>query len=201
LAEETVFCLLGGHGISAEMAAAVFYECKKNNLIKNMEDSEDVWIYQLSQKVTVNNRQVSYRFPKQKAKYISGAISHLKSIDSDIKGRGLRDKLLNINGIGPKTAGWIVRNCYGVDDVAIIDIHIQRAGQLCGFFEPSWTPERHYSRMEDAFLEFCCQLCVRPSLFDYLIWDQMRRIGSLAIESAKKVVGESKRKYQRTQPI
>lgn len=200
LVDETVFCLLGGHGISAELATSVFWGCKESGLIDNMEDSEEVWLRNLSQKYMVNGRLVSYRFPKQKAKYISGAMPKLKDIAPDLKGRELRDKLLKIKGIGPKTAGWIVRNCYNCDDVAIIDIHIQRAGQLCGFFNPSWTPEKHYSKMEEAFLQFCVSLYVKPSLFDYLIWDQMRKIGALALASVRQAASVSGNFY-RTQPI
>lgn len=188
LVDETIFCLLGGHGIIAELASSVFWGCKESGLIDSMEDSEEVWRHHLSQKYLVNGRLISYRFPKQKAKYISGAIPKLKEIAPELRGKVLRDKLLEINGIGPKTAGWIVRNCYDSDDVAIIDIHIQRAGQLCGFFKPSWTPEKHYSKMEEAFLQFCVSLDVKPSIFDYLIWEQMRKIGALALDAVKRTV-------------
>lgn len=200
LVDETVFCLLGGHGISAELAYSVFWGCKESGLVDNMEDSEEVWLWHLSQKYMVNGRLVSYRFPKQKAKYISGAMPKLKEIPPELKGKRLRDNLLQINGIGPKTAGWIVRNCYGSDDVAIIDIHIQRAGQLCGFFDPLWTPEKHYSKMEEAFLLFCANIYVKPSLFDYLIWDQMRKLGALALDAVRRTVSIPG-KFYRAQPI
>ena len=44
----------------------------------------------------------------------------------------LRDWLLAIPGIGPKTASWIVRNRTGSSAVAIIDVHILRAGTSAG---------------------------------------------------------------------
>jgi endonuclease III len=46
----------------------------------------------------------------------------------------MRQLLLSIEGIGPKTASWIVRNVMGSDDVAIIDIHILRACTGMGVF-------------------------------------------------------------------
>lgn len=188
LIEEAVFCLLGGYGISAEMAQSVFIECKNNHLISEKEESEEKWAKQLSQKFMVNGKLVSYRFPNQKAKYISQAMPKLKSIDQELKGKELRNALQQISGIGPKTAGWIVRNCFGSDEVAIIDIHIQRAGQLCGLFSLTWTADRHYTRMEESFLDLCSQLCVKPSIFDFLIWEQMRKIGNIAIESVKRMM-------------
>ncbi|MDZ3993341.1 hypothetical protein PspTeo4_24872 [Pseudomonas sp. Teo4] len=43
-------------------------------------------------------------------------------------GRALRDWLLELPGIGYKTASWVARNWLDADDVAILDIHILRAG-------------------------------------------------------------------------
>ena len=42
----------------------------------------------------------------------------------------LREFLLQLHGIGYKTASWIVRNFTGSDDVAIVDIHLRRAGVI-----------------------------------------------------------------------
>ena len=186
--EETVFCLLGGYGITAETARAVFVECQKNDMIEGMEESQEVWREQLNKKYLVDGRYISYRFPNKKAKYISNAIAKLKKMDKKLEGKRLRQQLMQIDGIGPKTAGWIVRNCTGSDEVAIIDIHIQRAGQLCNLFDLTWTVSRHYWRMEEIFLDFCTQLQVKPSIFDFLIWEQMRKMGMLATDAVRRLM-------------
>jgi endonuclease III len=41
---------------------------------------------------------------------------------------------MSLPGIGPKTASWIARNWLDADDVAILDIHIMRVGQVIGLF-------------------------------------------------------------------
>ena len=86
---------------------------------------------------------------------------------------------MGLPGIGAKTASWIVRNHRGSDAVAIIDIHILRAGRHIGVFPVSWQPQRHYTQLECAFLKFAEALGVRASLLDALIWDYMRRISPI----------------------
>lgn len=81
-----------------------------------------------------------------------------------------RDDLMRIPGIGPKTASWITRNWLGSDDVAILDIHIIRAGLLIGLFDRGQTVPRDYSAMEERFLSFARALNVRPSLLDAVMW-------------------------------
>ena len=59
------------------------------------------------------------------------------------------------------------------DDVAILDIHILRAGVLAGFFDAELTVERHYRELEDQFLAFSAGLGVRASELDALMWYEM----------------------------
>ena len=88
-------------------------------------------------------------------------------------GRALRDWLLELPGIGYKTASWIARNWLDADDVAILDIHILRAGALAGFFSSGLTVERHYLQLEAEFLALSKAIDVRPSRLDALMWYQM----------------------------
>ena len=88
-------------------------------------------------------------------------------------GRILRDWLTKIPGIGFKTASWVARNWLDADDVAILDIHILRAGVLAGFFDAELTVERHYRELEDQFLAFSAGLGVRASELDALMWYEM----------------------------
>jgi thermostable 8-oxoguanine DNA glycosylase len=88
-----------------------------------------------------------------------------------------RRHLMRIPGIGPKTASWITRNWLGSDEVAILDIHIIRAGLLIGLFDRSMRVPRDYEALERRFLEFCGALGARPSLLDAVMWRAMRNIG------------------------
>ena len=68
-----------------------------------------------------------------------------------------------------------MRNWLDSDAVAILDIHVVRAGRFCRLFNEQDRVERSYRPMERRFLEFARALGVRASLLDILIWDQMRR--------------------------
>ncbi|QSV13781.1 8-oxoguanine DNA glycosylase [Photobacterium ganghwense] len=188
LNEEIVFCMLGGFGVTVELATSAFNACKSSGLIEMLETDEETWLRVLSEPLMVNKRQQRYRYPVQKARYLANAMSYIRSNDlSNASGRQLRDKLLNIKGIGAKTAGWIARNHTDTDEVAILDIHILRAGVICGLFNDSQKVEKDYFEMESSFIEFCQKLGVSPASFDCFLWDQMRLFGKVALDTYKEI--------------
>jgi N-glycosylase/DNA lyase len=203
LSEELVFCMLGGYGVTAELATAAFEACHEARLISHLETSIDEWATQLQRPLMVNGRQQKYRYPKQKARYIAGAMAYLqKNPLAAHNGRELRDELLKINGVGPKTAGWVARNYLDTDEVAILDIHLIRAGLLCGVFTPSQRVERDYFEMEIRFIDFCNVLTARPAVLDCLIWDQMRAYGRLVFDALASKFSDEKTRFsqQQTKP-
>lgn len=186
LADEVAFCLLGGYGITAEQASTAFEVCCDANLVRRLEIDPAEWSEVLQRPMMVNGRQQRYRFPNQKARFLAAAMVYLRANPLDeVSGRELRDALLNVEGIGPKTAGWIARNYADADEVAILDIHLVRAGVLCGIFGPEQRVERNYHAMETRFLEFCQAIGARPAVLDCLIWDQMRALGSVALDAVR----------------
>lgn len=94
----------------------------------------------------------------------------------------LRNQLLEIGGVGYKTASWVVRNILDSDDVAILDIHLIRAGRLCGLYSRKDNVQHDYLSMEQRFLSFSHALQLRPAVLDCLIWDEMRAAGPLPID-------------------
>ncbi|CAG0979350.1 hypothetical protein MTYP_01669 [Methylophilaceae bacterium] len=186
LAEEVVFCLLGGFGVSAELSISAFDACCDAKLIENMETAPEAWTEVLLRPLQVNGKLQRYRYPNQKSRFLAAAMSSLatKSLEN-LNGVALRDALLEIDGIGHKIAGWVARNYTDADDVAILDIHLVRAGILCGIFTPQDRVEKDYLSMETRFIEFCNMLGARPAVLDCLIWDQMRGYGNLAIDAIR----------------
>ena len=81
---------------------------------------------------------------------------------------------MQLPGIGPKTASWAVRNWLESDEVAILDIHVIRAGILMKIFSPNHRPERNYLAMERRFLDLAMALNAKAGNLDALIWQQMR---------------------------
>jgi thermostable 8-oxoguanine DNA glycosylase len=191
LCDEIAFCMLGGYGIAAELATAAFENCQKAGLIERLETSAARWTAVLQQPIEVNGSSRRYRYPLQKARFLAGAMVYIQEHPiSTSCGKELRDELLHIDGVGPKTAGWIARNYLDTDDVAILDIHIVRAGLLCDLFSPTQRVERNYFAMESRFIDFCRALEARPAVLDCLIWDQMRSIGRLALDALNAKFGE-----------
>ncbi len=181
--EELGFCLLGGFGITAELATAAFERCNEAGLFRRKERNEGAWAQALSEPLLLQGRSVRYRYPNQKARFLASAMQYLQEHSLNCEsGPALREQLLTLKGVGYKTASWVTRNVLGSDDVAILDIHLIRAGRLCGLFTESQTVEKHYLEMEHRFLEFSKQLFLRASALDCLIWDHMRAAGSLPLE-------------------
>lgn len=183
LSEEVIRCILGGHGIPAEIGDAAFHSLRNSGIlcssssfsVKNIET-----LLRKPLKITGGKYPIFYRFPIQKSKWISAALDILKRNTPPTHPLVLRDWLMKIPGIGFKTASWIVRNYSGADCVAIIDIHIKRAGVAAGFFKESWRLPKDYSVFEKAFLLYAKLGNVSSSALDACIWGQMHAFGRYA---------------------
>lgn len=176
LLEETVFCLLGGHGISYEMNLATFRHLQASGLLDQPKlDAAEIAAC-LAQPIALGTRKVKYRFPNRRAQFVQRAHEAFYTSPAPDDPIELRTWLMELPGIGPKTASWIVRNWLDSDEVAIIDIHLHRAGILAGIFEKWEKVERHYFQMERKFLDFAKALGTKASQLDGLIWAQMREM-------------------------
>ncbi len=183
LEEEVAACLLGGYGIPSEVGLAAFCRVRDMHLLSGPPPSEQRLIEVLTPPLEVEGRKVRYRFAKQRSVYLSHALKTLHQSssppDDPIQ---FRNFLLRLRGIGPKTASWITRNWLRSDQVAIIDVHISRAGLLAGFYDHKDLPTRNYFAMETKFLTFADALGVRPSVLDSIIWRQMKNAGNIALK-------------------
>lgn len=182
LVEEIIGCLLGGYGIKSEIGLLVFYRLKRNGLISTCSTFSDI-LSSLREPFIIKGNICHYRFYNQKARYIynflhRNDLNNLSIIDSDIK---FRNWLMTVEGIGPKTASWVTRNFLDSENVAIIDIHIYRAGILGGWFSKKMNLQKDYFEMEKKFLEFCKAIDVRPSRMDSLMWNHMKASNNIAL--------------------
>lgn len=182
LMEEIVACLLGGYGLKAELGLLAFHRIKNLRLIH-----KGVTLLELEKAISrpfrVNGKDVHYRFPRQKAKYIYLFLQRTDLDDMDnLCGQELRERLMTVKGIGPKTASWIVRNYTNCEDVAIVDVHIYRAGRLAGFVDSRWDMKKDYFRIEESFLDFCHSINASPAKMDSIMWNQMKASNRRAIK-------------------
>lgn len=172
LVEEVGACLLGGHGIPASVGLAAYERLRTMGAFLHAPTEAQLLDW-LTEPLEVHGRKIRYRFAAQKAKYLAAALPRVKDAPQTETGRVLRDWLIQLPGIGYKTASWITRNWMRADDVAILDIHILRAGRAIGLFADELTVEKHYLEIEALFLEFSRQLDLRPSELDAVIWHEM----------------------------
>lgn len=173
LIEETAACMLGGHGIPAAVGIAAFKKLQSKHLFSGVYAEDDIYEV-LSQPLEVNERLIKYRFARQKSKYLSKMLSFMHNNQPPLdSGKKLREWLLQIPGVGLKTASWIARNWLNANDVAILDIHIIRAGNICGFLDKKMSVEKNYLELEDQFLKFSNAIGVKASDLDAVIWYEM----------------------------
>ncbi|WP_229506768.1 8-oxoguanine DNA glycosylase [Pseudoduganella rivuli] len=180
--EEVGACLLGGHGLPASVGLAAFEIMREHGAFSGAAYDEETLFNWLSEPMPVGDRTIRYRFARQKAKYLAAALEKMHDETPPLaSGRQLRDWLTGISGIGFKTASWVARNWLDADDVAILDIHLLRAGLLAGFFPHDLSVERHYLQLESMFLTFSEGLGVRASELDAVIWwEMMSSAGSVS---------------------
>lgn len=180
LEEEIGFCLLGGFGVTLEVATAFFERLRINGVFEpGVMVSEIDLFAMLGEPAAVHARPHRYRFPMQRARRIHRAMAGLATMEFDeadpIK---FRDQIQGLDGVGPKTASWIARNWLDTDSIAILDIHVLRAGWLLSLFDRNCRLPRDYFNLEKQFLNFAEKLQVRASVLDSVMWYDMRTFGS-----------------------
>ena len=195
LREEVLACLLGGHGISAEVGLAAYQRlrARPNNELLDVDRCCEL----LLEPLDVRGRAVRYRFANQKARYVGGAMAGLEGIPDKLGDIELRDALAGLPGIGLKTASWVVRNWRGSDAVSILDVHIIRAAEGLGLFREGWRVSKDYRLMERAYLAFCRAIGARASILDSVMWMTMRQLpSSIAVTMTPRPPSKIKPKRQ-----
>jgi N-glycosylase/DNA lyase len=184
LHRELVFCLLGGFGITYELArsaAARVAELRPFDAAWEDDRLGERLIIELG-RAQFEPRRVDgelrrYRFPTRKAKLLvqvrrwlvdqGNVIENLVRVVSE---RERRRVLCSCPGMGPKTASWLLRNLGLANGLAIVDIHVTRALVAAGRANQPRLP-RDYEHLERAFLEWCQELCAPPAAFDLFLWE------------------------------
>jgi thermostable 8-oxoguanine DNA glycosylase len=183
LSEEVALCLLGGYGITEALAFAAFRRLHENELLDADQPPSAARIEDaLSDPLSFNGRVARYRFPRQRAQRLAQSLAVLAADPppDGLTARALRAWLQRLPGVGPKTASWIVRNRTRAADVAVIDIHIRRAGVFAGVFDRQWRLPTDYSLFEETFCAWARLGKVPTADLDACIWSQLARIGAQA---------------------
>lgn len=176
LREEVVACMLGGYRVAGPVGVAAFELLRRSGLLEGRAPRAEDFEAALGAVLVSGGRTLGrYPFPAQRGRRIAAAITAFDGYGSGWATAqdchpDLRDQLCVLPGVGPKTASWIVRNHLACDEVAIIDIHVQRAGVAAGIFCPSWRLPVDYGLYETAFGRWAERGGVRASALDAAIW-------------------------------
>lgn len=183
LAEEVAACLLGGYGMPAELGWAAFDAIKLAGLAKPHAAAALSFEVVLCQPLKLcDGRVARYRFPRTKSRFLASAMTKLSSESPPSTPVALRDWLETFQGIGPKTASWITRNVTGSSAVAILDIHLHRAGILAGVFSKTTNIQQDYVYLESRLIEFAEALGVELAILDVLMWSYMKAMHHVALD-------------------
>lgn len=175
----TVWGLLHGYGVVAEVANA--YLDRVMALLKNDEAPSEAAVAEVL--ATPIKGFGLYRYPNRKAAFIAEAVSRLTSNPPPDDANALRDYLMQLRGVGPKTAALIESGFRGPQaEVHVNDIHLRRALLHSGVFRAHWDVDQHYDRFEAAFLQYALHGNVAPVALDGCIWDLARDAGSEAFD-------------------
>jgi len=177
----TVWGLLHGHGVVAEVANAYLDEVMA--LLKDDEAPSAAAVAEVL--ATPIKGFGLYRYPNRKADFISEAVTRLISDPPPHGVDALRSYLLQLRGVGPKTAALIESGFRGPHaEVHVNDIHLRRALVLSGVFRSHWDVDQHYDRFEAAFLQYARHGNVPPVALDLCIWELARDAGSEAFDQS-----------------
>ncbi len=180
LAEEIGACLLGGYGMPFQLANAAYERLRTAGVFDRAANwTGDLIEGLLLTPLMVDGRNRRYRFPRQRSVRLAAALDVVRPLatlaDEPRDDVAFRNLLLGIPGMGHKTASWVVRNRRASNHVAIVDIHIARAGVVAGVFLPSWKLPRDYLLFEQAFLMWASQAGLAARFLDACIWGILAR--------------------------
>lgn len=183
LGEELSACILGGYGVPGGVGVAAFEHLRGRGVFdRTPPPPADELALLLREPIVIEGRErpVHYRFWRQRSRRLHNALLFVQSHEAPTDPLELRSWLCCIDGVGLKTASWVVRNHLNSDAVAIVDIHIQRAGVAAQFFEPRWRLPRDYLLFEAAFIQVARLGGVRVAALDACIWSTLSNLGSAA---------------------
>ncbi|RZI56463.1 MAG: 8-oxoguanine DNA glycosylase [Rubrivivax sp.] len=175
LAEEVGASLLGGPGIPAAVGLAAFARIRERGAFVQPGVCERTLGAWLGEPLEVEGKSLAFRFAAQKARHLAAVMPALLSAPDFEGGQDVRNWLMALPGVGPKTASAIVRGWSASEEIALLDVHLLRVGQVIGLFSRKLTVERHYLEAEARLLKLCAAMALRASELEAVVASEMSR--------------------------
>lgn len=187
--DELLFCLLGGHGVTFELARSAATVLRPLNVFGGEWETAVLEVAIRGELETAqfepprqDGAPRRYRYPRRKARLIAQAAEWVDGCRPLAEGlvalddeAARRDLLCNCPGVGLKTASWLLRNLGLGQELAVIDIHVLRALGATGRITEARLP-RDYRAVERCFLAWCDELKAPPAAFDLMLWEWQRAL-------------------------
>ncbi len=187
LRRELIFCLLGGHGVTFELASSA------TEVVAQLDPFGSQWTparlcvalgYELERPQFAPRRLDGslrrFRFPRRKAQLLARAAEWVRTETSIRAGLEAwsgeserRAWLCACPGLGLKSASWMLRNCGWGRELAILDVHLLRAMGEAGLVRDVRLP-RDYEAVERTYLRWAAELGACPAALDLFLWDVER---------------------------
>lgn len=185
---ELLFCLLGGHGVTYELALSattvlwergVFRWCdRRGDSLRRY--TADLLSRPLFDPPKQDGSRRRFRYPNRKAAIVSQANDWVLTEGSTalrqlavMEEPQMRIFLTQCPGIGPKTASWLLRNTGLAQNLAVLDTHVLDAMEEVGLLQNPRLP-RDYVDVERTFLRWCQEIGAAPAAFDLFLWEWHR---------------------------
>jgi N-glycosylase/DNA lyase len=190
---ELLFCLLGGHAVSYELARSATEVCDRLDVFASGWAPDELEA-RLSSELSAaqflplkrDGTPRRYRYPRRKAHLVVRARSWLlerPALTRDLPllddERDRRAYVCGCPGIGPKTASWLLRNLGYAHKLAVLDVHVLRAMVTAGVL-PSTRLPQDYEQIEASYLAWCEEIEASPAAFDLFLWEFQRGRMSVA---------------------
>jgi thermostable 8-oxoguanine DNA glycosylase len=188
---ELLFCLLGGHGVTFELARSAAAVLAPLNVFGAEWETPALEAAVRTELDTAQFEPLRrdgsfrrYRYPRRKAQLTAQAAAWVRARHplqehvAQLRDEGARREFLcDCPGIGLKTASWLLRNVGLGEALAVLDVHVLRALTAAGRITEVRLP-RDYHAVEQRFLAWCDELNAPPAAFDLMVWEWQRVVAN-----------------------
>jgi N-glycosylase/DNA lyase len=190
---ELSLCILSSR-VPFRIAVSAAKAIKRDQLFTNPEASKEDFVTTLTKPMTIDRREIHYRFPNVRGAQLyenkeSLAGQKLRLLDLVSAARATDPSkarvmlVTEISGFGPKQASMFLRNVRAGEQLAILDSHVLtylRIQRVVSKELP--TSMRLYERIEARFSSYARELGFSLECTDIAVWTTMQAAAQMGLQ-------------------